>query len=96
MLFASPALAQTETASVVVRYADLKMDAPGALQVVERRIDRAAARVCGDQPDIRDLDRRVAFDACRADATHRAVSQLRATSAFAQAHGAGISPLARR
>jgi UrcA family protein len=89
VLIAAPSFAQTT--SVVVRYNDLKMDAPGAADVLERRVAVAAADVCGGQPDIRDLDRRPAFDACRADATHRALAQLREARALAMADERGAS-----
>jgi UrcA family protein len=94
-LITAPGFAQTT--SVVVRYDDLKLDAPGATEVIERRIAVAARQVCGGQPDIRDLDRRPAYDACRADATQRALAQLQTTTrALALAHGRGVSPPAGR
>lgn len=95
-VIAAPGFAQTDTASVVVRYNDLKMDAPGATQVLERRIETAATQVCGGQPDIRDLDRQVAFDRCRVDTTQLALSRLHVTRALALAHGRGDSPHAQR
>lgn len=103
-LFAAPALAQTATrtdadtgaANVVVRYGDLRLGEPGAAAILERRIARAAADVCGGEPDIRDLDRQAPFKACRDGAINRAVGQLRVAGVFAPAHGEGISPLARR
>ena len=91
---AAPGFAQT--ASVVVRYNDLKMDAPGASGVLQRRIEVAARQVCGGEPDIRDLDRRPAYDACRADATQRALAQLQTTRALALAHGRDVSSIAQR
>ena len=93
-LIAAPGFAQTT--SVVVRYNDLKLDAPGAAQVLERRIQVAARQVCGGEPDIRDLDRRPAYDACRADAIQRALAQLQATRALALAHGRGGSAQTQR
>jgi UrcA family protein len=93
-LIAAPGFAQTT--SVVVRYGDLKTDSPGASEVLERRIAVAARQVCGGEPDIRDLDRRPAYDDCRADATQRALSQLQATRALALAHGRWASPPAGR
>lgn len=88
-LIAAPGFAQTT--SVVVHYDDLKLGAPGAAEVLQRRIDVAARQVCGGEPDLRDLDRRPAYAACRADATQRALAQLQATRALALAHGGGAS-----
>ena len=88
-LIAAPGFAQTT--SVVVRYDDLKLGAPGAAEVLQRRIDVAARQVCGGEPDLRDLDRRPAYAACRADATQRALAQLQATRALALADGGGAS-----
>jgi len=82
VLIAAPSLAQTT--SVVVRYDDLRMDAPAAVEVLQRR-------VCGGEPDIRDLERRPAYDGCRADATQRALVQFQTTRALALAHGRGAS-----
>jgi UrcA family protein len=93
-VIAAPGFAQTT--SVVVRYNDLRLDAPGATEVLERRIAVAARDVCGGEPDIRDLDRRPAYDDCRADATQRALAQLQATRALALAHGRGAPPPAGR
>jgi UrcA family protein len=89
-VIAAPGFAQTT--SVVVRYNDLRLDAPAATEVLERRIAVAARQVCGGEPDIRDLDRRPAYDDCRADATQRALAQLQATRALALARGRGASP----
>ena len=96
VVFGAPALAQTDAPSVVVRYTDLNLDSPAAAGVLEQRIERAATAVCGGQPDLRELDRRRAFDDCRFVAIHRAVSQLRVAGVTLPAHGAGISPLASR
>jgi UrcA family protein len=90
-LILAPSLAEAQTVSVAVRYDDLKMDTPAATEVLERRVAVAARQVCGGEPDIRDLDRRPAFDACRADATQRALAQLQTTRALALAHGRGVS-----
>lgn len=88
-LIAAPSLGQT--ASVVVRYDDLRIDAPAAAEGLQRRIAVAARQACGDAPDIRDLERRPAYDGCRADATQRALAQFQTTRALALAHGRGAS-----
>jgi UrcA family protein len=98
LLAAAPVLAQTADAApgVVVRFGDLKLDLPGDAAILERRVERAAADVCGGLPDARDLDRQVAFKACRDEAMDRAVGQLRLAGVLPPARGGGISPLARR
>jgi len=97
-LAAAPAFAQTDAAapSMVVRYADLDLSDPAGAHAMLRRIDVAAAEVCGGQPDIRDLGRLTAFQRCRAVAAHRAVSRLDAPLVTAAAQSAGLSTLARR
>jgi UrcA family protein len=80
----------------VVAYGDLNLDTPAGSRTLLARIDVAASQACGGQPDVRDLGRIARFDACRAEATHRAVSELDAPRALAVAHREGFSPLARR
>ena len=76
--FAAPVHAQTVDApvSVLVRFADLDIHhAPGA-KILSGRLEVAATRACGGQPDIRELSQRAVFEKCRASTIDRALKAL--------------------
>lgn len=75
---AAPGHAQTFDGpiSVSVRFADLDINhAPGA-KIMLGRIEAAATRACGGEPDIRDLGRRAVYLTCRASTIDGALKQL--------------------
>lgn len=64
-LTATPAIAQaghTET----VPYSDLNLGTPAGLEALDRRLDRAVERVCGELP-VRSLALHRLIERCRAD-----------------------------
>lgn len=61
---APAAKSPTETTSVRVRVADVDLQSEAGARVALRRITRAAAAICGDEADTRDLQRRALFQTC--------------------------------
>ncbi len=62
--------------SVLVRFADLDINhAPGS-KIMLGRVEAAATRACGGEPDIRDLGRRAVYLTCRASTIDRALKEL--------------------
>jgi UrcA family protein len=83
---AAPALAQSDDApSIHVSYADLNLGSRDGAKAMIGRIDDAASRVCGGPPDMRLLDARAYYWACKGQAVERAVRQLDAPLVTAMA-----------
>ncbi|HLZ82876.1 MAG TPA: UrcA family protein [Caulobacteraceae bacterium] len=84
---AAPVAAQSldDTVSVSVRYGDLDISKPAGAEVLLRRIDKAAVRVCGGKPDQRLLGEHAAFEKCRAATIDRSVAALNAPMVTAAA-----------
>jgi UrcA family protein len=95
---ATPVLAQTSDTvpSVAVKYGDLDAGSPAGAQVLLKRIGAAANTACGGAPDIRDLDRWAAFEACRRSAVARAVAAVDSPMLTAIAHGSAPASFAAR
>ena len=87
ILAAAPTLAQPPAGPV--RYSDLDLATPAGVARLDRRLDRAVARLCGTAfPS--DLNGRAQVDQCRAE-TMKSVSDRRATLL---AHAGGSSAIA--
>jgi len=84
VLASAPALAQPTAGTV--RYSDLDLATPAGVAKLDRRIDRAVARLCGAAYPT-DLNGRAQVDSCRAE-TMKSVSDRRATL-LAHASGSG-------
>ena len=95
---AAPVLAQTSDAvpSVSVRYGDLDVGSPAGAHLLLRRIEAAASTACGGAPDIRRLDQRASFEACRRSAVARAVAAADSPLLTAMAHGDSTGSFAAR
>ena len=87
LAFVQPASAQTEdaAASVRVTYADLNLQTHAGARAMLARLEAAAGRVCGNEPDIRDLARATPYQRCKAAALDAAVRQLDAPLVTAMA-----------
>jgi UrcA family protein len=68
--------AQTSIATIDVRYDDLNLSSPAGARVILNRIAFAAVKVCGGNPDPRDLVMIPVFKSCKQAATDDAVDQL--------------------
>jgi UrcA family protein len=73
---ACPALTQTAARQTTVSTTGLDLDSPAGATTFLHRLDAAVTRVCGPAPDIRDLERDAAFNACRAQAKAGAIARL--------------------
>jgi UrcA family protein len=95
---AAPVLAQTSDTvpSVRVNYGDLNIGSPAGAQVLLKRLEAAANTACGGAPDIRELDRRASFEACRRAALAGAVTAVASPLLTAVAHGAAPASFAAR
>lgn len=71
---ATPANAEPESRSAIVRIADLDLSTEGDQQTLRRRVSYAVTQVCGDVDD-RNLATRAPIRACRTGAMAGAVSQ---------------------
>jgi len=67
---------EPETASRTVHLGDLNLSGPDGAGIALRRIQVAAASVCGGAPDPRLLDRAAPYRACVHGAVDRAVAFL--------------------
>ncbi len=82
LIAAAPVFAQSHVPSadappsVKIVFADLDLNSREGAAAALRRIERAAVTVCGDEPDIRQLDRQAAFESCRREAVTGAVKSL--------------------
>jgi UrcA family protein len=61
---------------VVVSYADLNLDSAAGNQKLHARLANAAARACGSEPAIRDIERRAQYRACVEETLNRAVDEV--------------------
>ena len=61
---------------ISVRYGDLDIGHAAGAKVLFQRINSAAARVCGGEPDLRELQQRAAYDQCRKTAVGEAVAKI--------------------
>jgi UrcA family protein len=68
--------ALAKPAGLRVEYADLNLNSEAGAEVMLRRLNRAAASVCGDSYGRRPIEAREAVRACMSDAVERAVSAL--------------------
>jgi UrcA family protein len=80
--------------SVVVKYSDLDLGGVAGNKVLYARLSAAAARACGNEPDSRDLRRRMQYRACYDSALNRAVDkvgsrELQALHATGASHNVG-------
>jgi len=80
--------------SVLVKYGDLNVSSPAGAQVLLKRIEAAANTACGGAPDIRQLNQRASFEACRRSAVARAVVAV--DSPMLTAHGGSAASFAAR
>jgi UrcA family protein len=71
---ATPAFAEPESRSAVVRISDLDLSADGGQKTLHHRISYAVSQVCGDVDD-RNLATRAPIRACRTGAMASALSQ---------------------
>jgi len=83
-LVAEARAAQPETGSAVVRYGDLDLKTGAGVAAFERRVAKAADRVCGPV-DSRSLADHDLFAACRAKAIADASPKVDSVVAMAQA-----------
>lgn len=68
LALACAAPAAAEPVTVLVPYGDLDLTKDEGRDVLEARLARATARVCGGTPSARDLVQIQAYRACRAEA----------------------------
>ena len=89
-----PALAQSNDGpgSIAVRYDDLDVGHPAGAKVLLQRIEAASIRVCGGQPDPRDLEWRAEFDQCRGQAVNAAIKSVN-SPLLAALHGQTQTPV---
>ena len=59
-----------------VSYGDLNLDHEAGAQILINRLRAAADRVCGGQPDLRDLDQLSLYRTCVTQAMDRAVASI--------------------
>ena len=76
--FGAAAQAQSDIPSTKVSYADLDLSRASGRQVLERRVERAVARVCPSRPLPSELRRQKTYRECRAAAWTGAQRQLAA------------------
>jgi UrcA family protein len=86
-VIAAPAVAQSvdERVSINVSYADLDIRHASGAAVLLHRLDAAAVRACGGEPDLRVLAAVAAFEKCRTTALNQAVAQVNAPALTAAA-----------
>jgi len=64
------------TTTATVRFADLDLGQPAGVAVLRYRVEVAAVRVCGGQPDWRSIVQVQAFNECRKPALAQAMNQV--------------------
>ena len=74
LLFATPAVAQSEPVSVTVSFADLDLTTEAGRTRLDRRIRRAAAAVCS--PPEMGVHLRAVYDNCCKDAATDAITRM--------------------
>lgn len=79
----SPAVhAQTaEVPTITVSYSDLDLSTPTGQERLTQRVESAAKRVCGSEPDNRELVAKIAFKTCFDNAQTLAMKQVRSNLA---------------
>ena len=94
---AAPAAAQSDdldgVRSVHVEYGDLNLGSRAGAREMLMRIDAAARRVCGDNVDLRSLERRAQFQRCKTGTIARSVRALDAPLVTAMAGPNGADPV---
>ena len=97
LTIADAAAAQTNdldgVRSVHVEYADLNLGSRAGAPEMLARIDDAARRVCGDNVDLRSLERRAQFQRCKTGTVARAVHALDAPLVTAMVGPNGSDPV---
>lgn len=91
-----PSAADDAPISVRVGYADLNLNSAAGAKAMLARIEAAARRACGSEPDIRDLQRVAVYSRCRTETTQRALTALNAPLVTALANGSTAGRLASR
>ncbi len=79
--------------SIHVEYADLNLGSRAGAREMLMRIDDAARRACGDNVDLRSLERRAQFQSCKTGTVARAVRALGAPLVTAMAGPNGADPV---
>ena len=69
--------ANQDVTQSVVKYADLNLNSPAGIEVLYRRIERAARTVCQLPLDIRELSISVRQGSCEQQAVARAIEKVR-------------------
>jgi len=93
-IVAAPAMAQEETTSVAVSYADLNLQTHAGVAALERRITRAVDEVCGSGENSLDLNDWFGAKKCRTEALRDAHDKMSLAIAAASAptHLAALAP----
>ena len=78
MMAAAPARAQQigDLRQARVSYADLNTASDAGMLILRHRIQAASRNLCGPEPDLRDLDRGVAYRTCVQQSVQRALDEL--------------------
>jgi len=95
----STGLASAETMSTKVAFGDLDISKPAGAQVLLARIDHAGRKVCGGQPNVRDLGAMADFRRCRTAAVSQAVRDVRSpvlTALYEGSDKSGVIKTAKR
>src|SRR5262249_8033915 len=88
---ATPAVAASleEPVNITGSYPDLDISHPAGAAVLLHRIEAAATKACGGQPDVRVLAEVSHFDKCRSAALSKAVAEINSPMLTAAANGSG-------
>jgi UrcA family protein len=84
---------------VTVSFADLNLSNPQGVATLYRRLQRAAAEVCGSEPHVREFTQRSAWSGCASKALDNAVVQVHSaelTALHAKRGGQRTAPLMAR
>lgn len=73
---ASASGARPDPQEVSVHYGDLDLAKPAGAEAMLNRLERAAERACGGEPDLRALYAQRLFNRCVDDALNQAVARL--------------------
>lgn len=65
---------------VVVSYSDLNLDSAAGNQKLYARLANAASRACGNEPAVRDIERRAQYRACVEETLNRAVDEINSSN----------------
>jgi UrcA family protein len=66
-------------AQIRIAYSDVNLANPRGVAILYRRLQRAAADVCGDEPQSREFGRYAAWSKCVGTALNEAVAQVPST-----------------